>query len=158
MSWEAKLSNPEATRSLGRVLAHALGGPATVHLRGDLGAGKSSLVRAWLRELGVEDDVRSPTYTLVESYEVASMPVHHLDLYRLGGPEELAAAGLMETLAEPGLIFIEWPEKGGPHLPLPDIEIELEYAGEGRRVTVLGRSPAGDELAARLGSLFDSTS
>ncbi|MBK1617870.1 tRNA (adenosine(37)-N6)-threonylcarbamoyltransferase complex ATPase subunit type 1 TsaE [Lamprobacter modestohalophilus] len=105
-----------------------------VYLRGDLGAGKTTLVRGLLRGLGYQGAVRSPTYTLIEPYDAVDPPVVHLDLYRLADPEELDYLGLRDLLERPGLILIEWPERGAGALPPADLELLIEHAGDRRRI------------------------
>lgn len=105
-----------------------------VYLRGDLGAGKTTLVRGLLRGLGYQGAVRSPTYTLIEPYDDVEPPVVHLDLYRLADPEELDYLGLRDLLERPGLILIEWPERGAGALPPADLEVMIEHAGEHRQI------------------------
>lgn len=105
-----------------------------VYLRGDLGAGKTTLVRGLLRGLGYQGAVRSPTYTLIEPYDAVDPPVVHLDLYRLADPEELDYLGLRDLLERPGLILIEWPERGAGALPPADLELLIEHAGDRRQI------------------------
>lgn len=141
------LANLAATEQLGAALARTLpaGSPALVlALRGDLGAGKSSLARALLRELGVTGPVRSPTYTLIEPYSTASGDCLHLDLYRLADPAELDFLGLDEQFADSALWLVEWPERGGDRLPPADLELQLEHAGRGRRLSVAPHSGRGE--------------
>ncbi|MCB1799940.1 MAG: tRNA (adenosine(37)-N6)-threonylcarbamoyltransferase complex ATPase subunit type 1 TsaE [Gammaproteobacteria bacterium] len=107
-----------------------------VHLQGDLGAGKTTLVRAWLRGLGHDGAVRSPTYTLIEPYELETGPGYHLDLYRLGDPEELEYLGMRDLLAVPALCLVEWPERGIGLLPPADLTIAIEHAGEARKLAM----------------------
>ena len=134
---------------LGRRVAVLLrGNAACVTLSGELGAGKTTLVRAILRGLGHTGVVRSPTYTLMEEYPLAQL-VLHLDLYRLADPEELDYLGLRDALADHPLIFIEWPDRGAGALPDTDIAIQIDYQGDGRRVTLLPVSATGSELLDR---------
>ena len=121
------------TDALGRALAHALPPACVVYLRGGLGAGKSSLARALLRELGVAGPIKSPTYSLVERYAFDGCEAVHLDLYRIRDVGELEFLGLDDVGARPALWLVEWPEKGGAALPEPDLEIALEPRGDGRR-------------------------
>ncbi|HEX7416683.1 MAG TPA: tRNA (adenosine(37)-N6)-threonylcarbamoyltransferase complex ATPase subunit type 1 TsaE [Steroidobacteraceae bacterium] len=100
-------------------------GAAIVHLGGDLGSGKTTWVRGFLRALGITQHIKSPTYTLLERYEPASLVVVHLDLYRLHGPEELEPLGLRELYAPHHLWLIEWPDRGAGHLPDPDLRLQL---------------------------------
>ena len=135
-----RLADEAATSAFGLALAAALPPLPTeravlVHLRGSLGAGKTTLVRALLRGLGVTARVRSPTYTLVEPYEVAAGTVYHLDLYRLVEPEELELLGLRDYLDGRVLCLVEWPERGGDCLPAADLALLLEASGDGRRLS-----------------------
>ncbi|MEZ0470386.1 tRNA (adenosine(37)-N6)-threonylcarbamoyltransferase complex ATPase subunit type 1 TsaE [Luteimonas salinilitoris] len=144
MSGAERLYLPDeaATQALARALAATQPAHAVVHLRGDLGAGKSTLARAWLRALGVVGTVRSPTYTLVERYPLgAAGEALHLDLYRIGDAGELEFLGLDEVPA--ALWLVEWPERGAGALPQPDLEVALEIAGPGRSARLLGRGPRG---------------
>lgn len=108
--------------------------PAMVHFLGELGAGKTTFVRGMLNALGHAGRVKSPTYTLIESYQLSVGPVHHLDLYRLSDPEELYYLGFEDLLSDAALILVEWPERGAPLLPAADVTIELGYLAEGRQV------------------------
>lgn len=144
-----ELSDAAATEALGARLAQSLA-PGIVYLQGDLGAGKTTLTRGLLRELGYAGRVRSPTYTLVEPYRVASSVIYHLDLYRLADPEELEWLGLRDMLAEHALLLVEWPERGAGVLPAADLVISLEYSGSGRRVTLGAASAAGEQLLGKV--------
>ncbi|MBI5041371.1 MAG: tRNA (adenosine(37)-N6)-threonylcarbamoyltransferase complex ATPase subunit type 1 TsaE, partial [Gammaproteobacteria bacterium] len=119
-------------------------------LSGDLVAGKTTLVRGFLRGLGHTGHVRSPTYTLVEPYEFSERRVYHLDLYRLGDAEELEWIGLRDLLDGTSLALIEWPERGQGVLPAADLEIRIAYQGDGRLVTLIGQSPAGARVAQQV--------
>jgi len=135
------LEDAEATAALGSRLAGALPERAVVHLHGDLGAGKSTLARALLRALGVTGTIRSPTYTLVEQYPLASGGLAlHLDLYRIGDPGELEFLGLD---GEARLWLVEWPERGRGALPPADLLIELAVEDNGRRCVLHPRTGIG---------------
>jgi tRNA threonylcarbamoyladenosine biosynthesis protein TsaE len=128
--WRGALPDPEHTEALGaalaRTLAPATDGPRVIYLEGELGAGKTTLARGFLRALGVAGPVRSPTYTLVECYELDRLICVHLDLYRLSSAAELEALGVRELAAPDHVWLIEWPERAaGPGLPAADIEIRL---------------------------------
>ena len=125
------LSDEPATLALGANLAKEID-TGVVYLCGDLGAGKTTLVRGYLRALGYEGSVKSPTYTLVEPYEINDFLIAHLDLYRVTDPMELEYIGLEDVLRDVSLTFIEWPEKGKGYLPAADLIIELEIHGDGR--------------------------
>lgn len=135
------LADEAATARLAGILAAAQPGPAVVYLRGDLGAGKSTLARAWLRSLGVAGTIRSPTYTLVERYPLGDSEALHLDLYRIGSGGELEFLGLDDASAR--LWLVEWPERGAGGLPAPDLEIELALDGRGRLASLRGPSGTG---------------
>lgn len=143
------LPDADATGRLAGALAATAPAPAVVHLRGDLGAGKSTLARAWLRTLGVEGAIRSPTYTLVERYGLAGgAEALHLDLYRIGDAGEIEFLGLDGV--EPALWLVEWPERGGRSLPAADLRVSLAIAGKGRDVALEAGGEAGMAWLARL--------
>ncbi|WP_144393919.1 tRNA (adenosine(37)-N6)-threonylcarbamoyltransferase complex ATPase subunit type 1 TsaE [Pleionea sediminis] len=123
-----KLLGSEQTEALGAELGRALNGKGLVFLKGDLGAGKTTLARGLLRGLGFGGSIKSPTYTLVEPYEFGEYRVYHFDLYRLADPEELEFIGVDEYFSDSGaLLLVEWPEKGTGWLPEPHITLELRY-------------------------------
>ena len=146
MSRERSLDGEAAMEALGAALGRAATQGGWIYLHGDLGAGKTTLVRGLLRGLGHTGAVKSPTYTLVEPYELAGLAVYHLDLYRLGDPEELEWIGIREIFAPGNLCLVEWPERGRGVLPEADLLLELEYAGEGRRLRAEGRTARGLEV------------
>ena len=141
-----------ATARAAAVLAHHdVTRDALVTLHGDLGAGKTTLVRHLLRALGWRERVRSPTYTLVETYTLTDRMVWHCDLYRLHHAHEAADAGLGELLCSPGLKLIEWPERAAGWLPQPDLHIDLSVLDTERRaVTFRSGSSRGDALLVAL--------
>lgn len=146
-----EMGNAEAMEALGARIAHALRGRGLVFLAGELGTGKTTLVRGALRHMGHQGSVKSPTFTLVEPYEINSQMVFHFDLYRLGDPGELEFMGFRDYVADDTLCFVEWPERGMGRLPPPDIEVRLEYRGE-RRGAVIGAATArGEALLAGIG-------
>lgn len=147
---ERFLDSAAATEQLGAALAAALTPGCIFYLHGDLGAGKTTLARGLLRALGHQGNVKSPTFTLVEPYQIIERRVFHWDLYRLNDPEELDYLGLRDQLDGEAVLLIEWPERGGGELPTPDIEIALTYAGEGRDCRLTACSTAGETLLATL--------
>lgn len=130
------LADAAATEVMGAKLAQALLPAAglVVFLQGQLGAGKTTLVRGWLRQLGATGAIRSPTYTLVEPYELAGRSLLHLDLYRLSDPAELEQLGVYDTPPESSVWLVEWPERGAGQLPEPDLKILLQVAAAGREI------------------------
>lgn len=143
MSGMARLADPAATDRLGEQLAATVPGSAVVFLRGDLGAGKTSLARAMLRCLGVTGPVKSPTYTLIERYPLATGDAVHLDLYRIAAESELEFLGLTDLMPDVRLWLVEWPDHGLRALPPPDLEITLTVASEGRLVRIDAPTAAG---------------
>ncbi|GAB2657689.1 tRNA (adenosine(37)-N6)-threonylcarbamoyltransferase complex ATPase subunit type 1 TsaE [Arenimonas aestuarii] len=144
------LADPAATDDLARRLAGCQPEGAVVFLDGPLGAGKSSLARAWLRALGVTGAVKSPTYTLVERYPLpAGGEAAHLDLYRLAQADELDFLALDE-LADARLWLVEWPERGALGLPPPDLRIWLAMAGAGRQARLQATSARGEAWLAAI--------
>ena len=122
--------------ALGARLAAELRGGQVITLSGDLGAGKTTLVRGVLRGLGFEGRVKSPSYGLVETYELDGLTVHHLDLYRLGDSVELDFLGLEDLLGEGSVVLVEWPERAASRLPRPDRRVAIDIDGSLRRVVV----------------------
>ena len=139
---EFELSDETATLALGSSVASKSQVPQVIFLRGDLGAGKTTFSRGFLRGRGHDGSVKSPTYTLVEPYEsVPGGPVFHLDLYRLGDAEELAFLGLGDYLSAEGILLIEWPERAEAQLPLANLDITLTTQTSGRKATVRAADP-----------------
>ena len=134
------LAEPEDTRALGATIAQALKPGWIVTLSGGLGAGKTTLVQGLLAALGERGRVRSPTFTIVESYAPAGIEIHHLDLYRFQSPADWIDAGLDDLINEQTILLIEWPEQGGQFVPDPDLTIELSICDESRRATLAARS------------------
>jgi tRNA threonylcarbamoyladenosine biosynthesis protein TsaE len=164
-SLDFDLPDAGITEALGAALARAFpgaGAGAVVHLRGELGSGKTTCVRSLLRGLGVSATVRSPTYTLVDTYcipdtrstpDTYSPTLHcvHVDLYRLRGPAELEELGLRDLTGPNYLMLIEWPEQGGHAVPPADLDLQLRYAGESRVASLRAVSSFGERWLAKLG-------
>jgi tRNA threonylcarbamoyladenosine biosynthesis protein TsaE len=147
LSLKAELPDEEATLALGAAAAACLEPGLTVYLRGELGAGKTTLVRGILRGLGFDGRVKSPTYTLVEVYELSRLNLHHFDFYRFHDPREWTDAGFRESFNGLNVSLIEWPEKAAGHLPPADLEITLTSSGCGRSASLRAISPQGTRLA-----------
>ncbi len=130
------LSDEAATVAYGEALARRLAPGALVFLHGDLGAGKTTLVRGILRGLGHEGSVKSPTYTLLEPYEFPSCLVYHFDFYRIADSQELDFIGIDELVDSPALKLVEWPERAADRLPAPDLVVRMHVEGEGRRIDI----------------------
>jgi tRNA threonylcarbamoyladenosine biosynthesis protein TsaE len=135
-----------AMDALGMQMGRALSSGAVVYLKGELGAGKTTLVRGVLRGLGFTGHVRSPTYTLMEAYEFQERIFQHLDLYRIQDASELEFLGVRELDDPKSWVFVEWPERGIQHLPAPDMELQLEFQEPGRRIGLHARSERGRRL------------
>ncbi|MEO1899291.1 MAG: tRNA (adenosine(37)-N6)-threonylcarbamoyltransferase complex ATPase subunit type 1 TsaE [Methylococcales bacterium] len=135
------LLNEQETELLGAELWRILPKKCLIFLRGDLGTGKTTLTRGVLRAAGHNTAVKSPTYTLVEEYQLSTGMFYHFDLYRVKDPEELEWMGMQDYLAEPCLCFIEWPDQGHGFLPSADLEISLSTEAEGRVADIINLSP-----------------
>jgi tRNA threonylcarbamoyladenosine biosynthesis protein TsaE len=121
-----------------------------IHLKGDLGAGKTTFSRGLIQALGHDGNVKSPTYTLVEHYQLASRDIFHFDLYRLSDPEELDYLGIDDYFSGNALCLIEWPQQAGNALPPPDLLIELSYHNTGRMVEITALSETAKHLVQNL--------
>ena len=129
------LADDQATEALGAALAARVVA-GVVWLQGDLGAGKTTLVRGWLRELGHAGAVKSPTYTIVEPYRLNDRPIYHFDLYRLADAEELEMIGGRDYFDENALCLVEWPQRAGAALPKPTLVVTLTPSAGGREATL----------------------
>lgn len=142
--------NEAAMIAIGERIAAAVAPGLSVHLRGELGAGKTTLTRGIARGLGHRGAVKSPTYTLVEPYLDLATPLYHFDLYRLGDPEELEFMGIRDYFDSAALLVVEWPERGGSFLPAPDLEITIAVEGDARALRIAACSDAGVACLERL--------
>ncbi len=149
-----EVPDASAMEALGARLAVDCEPGLSFFLRGALGAGKTTLTRGFLRAHGHEGAVKSPTYTLVEPYEMAAVNVYHFDLYRLSDPEELEFMGFRDYFRADAICLVEWPERAQDRLPRPDVDIAITVAVEGqtqgRRVTLHASTPAGVDVLARI--------
>jgi tRNA threonylcarbamoyladenosine biosynthesis protein TsaE len=148
------LADESATAAFGAALARAIAPGLSIHLQGDLGAGKTALTRALLQAAGHQGPVKSPTYTLAEPYRIIldghAVDAVHFDLYRLASPEEFLDAGFREHFGGNTICIVEWPEKAEGVLPMPDIEILLDIEGVGREIELRALSDQGRRCLARL--------
>ena len=142
----------DAMEAFGSQLAQACSSRSILHLYGDLGAGKTTLVRGFLRALGHTGSVKSPTYTLVEPYQINDRRIYHFDFYRLGDPEELEYLGIRDYLENESVCLIEWPEKGGEITPVADIKIQLDHHTQGRLLALQANSETGQTILAKVTS------
>jgi tRNA threonylcarbamoyladenosine biosynthesis protein TsaE len=139
------LKNEAETLALGAKIASVIQGGLKIWLRGDLGAGKTTLARGLLRGLGYDGKVKSPTYTLVESYVISGITFYHFDLYRFTSEEEWEEAGFREYFNPTSVCLVEWPEKAANLLPHADIEVSLEVDGAGRKAALTAKTTQGQQ-------------
>jgi tRNA threonylcarbamoyladenosine biosynthesis protein TsaE len=145
-----ELKDELATLNMGGQLADVLHAGMTIYLYGDLGAGKTTLVRGLLHKLGHIGKVKSPTYTLVEPYVVSGLTLYHFDLYRFMDPEEWDAAGFRDYFNPQSICLVEWPEKAGDLIPSADIDVRLAPENAGREITFKANTDAGESCLAKL--------
>ena len=152
------LADEQATVALGQALAQFCPAGMNIYLYGDLGAGKTTLVRGMIQTYLPGAKVKSPTYTLVEGYELEASdnnPLHvqqifHFDLYRLGDPEELEYLGGRDYFSTNAVCLVEWPQRGEGWLAEPDLEIKLKYQDEGRQVELVSHTEKGNKVAQNI--------
>jgi len=146
------LATAQDTERVGAALARALTGGMVVTLRGDLGTGKTTLVRGVLRELGWTGPVKSPTYTLVEYYPFSSLYLYHFDFYRFADPGEWETAGLADCFRSDSACLVEWPERVAGMLPRADLELVLTHPadGDGRDLVMSSSTAAGERCIAEI--------
>jgi tRNA threonylcarbamoyladenosine biosynthesis protein TsaE len=147
---QLQAADADAQEALGRRLAAALQGRGVVYLQGELGAGKTTLTRGVLRGYGHEGAVKSPTYTLVEPYELPRATIFHFDLYRLTDPEELELMGIREYFRPDALVLVEWPERGQPLLPPADVVITIRANDNGRELMLAAQNEYGRSVLTAL--------
>lgn len=144
------ISAAQQMEDFGRTLAACSNGPVFITLQGSLGTGKTTLVRGFLYGLGYEGAVKSPTYTLVEPYQIAQHDIYHFDFYRINDPEELEAIGLRDYFDGHHTCLIEWPENARGLLPQPDLAIQIEYQNEARDVSIEAHTRLGETVLKTL--------
>ena len=151
--FQRKLADEAATVTFGRAIATAienLGQGISLHLDGELGAGKTTLSRGIVTGLGHQGKVKSPTYTLVEPYELSNWMVYHFDLYRLSDPEELEFMGIRDYFSPQAVCIVEWPERGEGVLPKADLLVELVYVEQHRQITLASCTDKGARIVQSL--------
>ena len=151
-----ELKSEKEMLGLGGMLASLLHGEGVIHLSGDLGAGKTTLCRGILRAMGYSGAVKSPTFTLVEPYQISGSEVYHFDLYRLADPGELEYIGIDEYFGKNKLCLIEWPEKALGYLPQHDVDITIDVLGEKRIIGVSSNSQSGEKICTQLNEVGGS--
>jgi len=154
------LANEAQTIKLARYFAMAFKETgqrfARIHLSGDLGAGKTTFSRGFIQSFGHTGNVKSPTYTLIEPYHLPEITIHHLDLYRLGDPEELEYLGIDDICQDEGICLIEWPERAGGMLAEPTLILELKHLQDGREMIAHSHYPQAIAWIERAQSHFES--
>ena len=148
--YQQDLPDEAATLACAARVAQVCSQGITLYLHGDLGAGKTTFVRGFLRALGVSGQVKSPTFTVVEPYELPRSAAYHFDLYRIADPEELELLGIRDYFAPNAFVLVEWPERGAGVLPQADVEVHLDYAGTARHLTLRAATDKGREVLTAL--------
>lgn len=163
MQIQLPIDNEQQTFALASILAEAIARysqfPLMVFLRGDLGAGKTTFCRSFIRYFGYNGNVKSPTYTLVEPYELERCQIYHFDLYRLADPEELAFMGIRDYTEGQSICLVEWPDNGGDYLASPDLSISMTHVNdtlEGRQFVIEGESDVGNAILEVLTSKLET--
>src|SRR5881398_3394967 len=150
MTVDLKLPDADATARVGRALAAGIAPGLVLHLSGELGTGKTTLVRGLLRSLGITGPIKSPSYAWVEPYTISSLDLYHFDFYRFGDRNAWLSSGLREYFRPDAVCIVEWPERAGSLLSPPDLAIQLSYQGEARQASIEAQSAEGEAWLASL--------
>jgi tRNA threonylcarbamoyladenosine biosynthesis protein TsaE len=157
LAWSIEVPSEEASAQLAACFARVLEPPCVIYLKGDLGAGKTLFTRAYIHALGYQGYVKSPSYGLLETYEVAGQTILHLDLYRIEDPEELEYLAIRDLYREDTVLMVEWPDRGDSYLPLPDLLLEFVEKDESRFINCRIISISGRGLAKKVMSAYQTT-
>ncbi len=152
---EFRIAGQARQEAFGAALGQLVEPPCIIYLTGDLGAGKTTLARGFLRGLGHSGRVKSPTFTLLEPYELAAFHCYHFDLYRLADPEELLYLGIEDLLQADAVLLVEWPERGEGVLPAPDLCIEIRHGETERHLALSAESDKGVKIINNLQRVWD---
>jgi tRNA threonylcarbamoyladenosine biosynthesis protein TsaE len=144
------LINEEASEQFANRLASCLSAPLVIALSGDIGAGKTTIIRAMLKKIGITSAIKSPTFSLVESYSCQNLNIHHFDLYRIHHEDELEYLGFRDYFSSHSICCVEWAEHAGRALPYIDLRFNLSIKGAGRELQIIASSVAGKRILACL--------
>jgi tRNA threonylcarbamoyladenosine biosynthesis protein TsaE len=147
---EIRTQDEAELRTVGEALAGACLPGTIVFLEGELGAGKTTLVRGFLQAVGHQGSVKSPTYTLVEPYHLPTHDIFHFDLYRLHKPEALEEIGIRDYMTPTAIFLIEWPDRGIGQLPAPDLVCQIEFDKVGRKISIQATTPKGQSMLQQI--------
>ena len=134
------------TQKLAYIFAKYCTSPLIITLQGNLGVGKTTFIRGLLEAMGVQPPLKSPSFSIVETYSLENTCIHHFDLYRIHDPEELEYIGFRDYHTDNTVVCIEWPENGGPYIPKPDIAIHIQYEDTGRRWEISSHTEKGNNI------------
>lgn len=154
MKLTLNLLDETATQLLAKNFASYLSAGIIIYLLGDLAAGKTFFVRSLIHALGYTGSVKSPTFAVVEPYPDLKVPVNHFDLYRINDPDELELLGVRDYITNDSVCCFEWAEKGGKHIPIADLTLQLDYAQPGRTANIIAHTPQGKILLKQLATVY----